>query len=352
VARVTQVTAGPLFADDGPLGERVRRRVRGVAVEAVALVAVTLLFPLLLAAALAVDVVRRVVRGQPFTAVRLLAMGWWFLVGELRGLTGLARIYLVTGGPFGRRSLRRRALVYDLRIMWMSHHLAGVRRLFGLRFEVEGLELGGPGPAVLLARHASIIDNALPDALVGRAHGLGLRFVIKHELRVLPTLDIGGAWIPTSFVRRGTGDSAPEIARSARLAEDLGPGELVIIFPEGTRYTAPKLARVKERLRERRPDLAPLAEPLRHVLPPRLGGPLALLDAAPGADVVVLGHVGFDGFETLGDIWAGGLVGRTIRVKLWRHPAASVPAGDEERVRWLYARWRELDDWIAAQPVG
>ena len=55
--------------------------------------------------------------------------------------------------------------------------------LFGLGFEVDGLEQAGPGPVLMLMRHASIIDNALPDYTAGRAHGMGLRFVIKKELR-------------------------------------------------------------------------------------------------------------------------------------------------------------------------
>ena len=77
---------------------------------------------------------------------------------------------------------------------------------------------------------------------------------------------------------------------------------------------------------ERQPAIAPLANRLRNVLPPRLGGPLALLDEAAGADVVVCGHVGFDGFEYISDIWAGGLVGTTVRVRFWRSPAAEVPS--------------------------
>ncbi len=349
---VTQVTEGPLFPDDGPLAGRLRRRVRGVGVEVVAFAAITLLAPLLLVAAVAVDLVRLVTARQPFTAVRLLAMAWWFLLGELRGLAGLARIYAVTGGPFGRGSLRRRALVYDLRIRWAHGHLAGIVRLFGLRLEVEGLELAGPGPAVLLVRHASIIDNTLPDAIVGREHGLGLRFVIKRELVLLPTLDLGGRWVPTNYVRRASTDTAGEIARLRLLAQGLGPGEVVSIYPEGTRFLPEKLARAQATIRERQPEIAPLADRLRNVLPPRLGGPLALLEEAEGADVVLFGHVGFDGYEKVSDVWAGGLVGRTIRLKFWRHPASSVPAGREERIRWLYDRWQELDDWVGEQRAG
>jgi hypothetical protein len=29
-----------------------------------------------------------------------------------------------------------------------------------------------------------------------------------------------------------------------------------------------------------------------------------------------------------------------------------VPAGREERIRWLYDRWQELDDWVGEQRAG
>jgi 1-acyl-sn-glycerol-3-phosphate acyltransferase len=202
---------------------------------------------------------------------------------------------------------------------------------------------------LVLIRHASIIDNTLPDAIIGAAHDLGLRFVIKRELETIPTIDVGGRWVPTVFVRRGSGDTDRELAQIRRLGEQLDPDEGLAIYPEGTRHTDAKLLRAKEILAERQPHLAPLAAGLRHVLPPRLGGPIALLDATRGTDVVVCGHVGLDGFEYISDIWRGGLVGTTVRVKLWRHAAAEVPADPDELVRWLYARWQELDDWVGAQ---
>lgn len=347
--RVRRVTRSPLFADDGPRGPRLRRRARGIAIEAAAFALLTLLFPLALAAAVTTDLALWLLRRKPWMGVRLVAMAWWFLFGELRGIGGLALIWLATGGPVGRRSLARRRLVYDLRIHWCRSHLAGVRALFGLTFEVEGLELAGPGPLLILIRHASIIDNALPDALIGHAHGLGLRFVIKRELRAIPTLDIGGRWVPTVFVRRASEDPAGEIARLRGLADALGPGEGILVYPEGTRHTDAKLARAQAVIAERQPEIAPLAARLRHVLPPRLGGPLALLEEARGADVVVCGHVGLDGFEHISDIWAGGLVRTTVRVRFWRSPAADVPEEGDERIAWLYERWQVLDDWIGAQ---
>jgi 1-acyl-sn-glycerol-3-phosphate acyltransferase len=239
-------------------------------------------------------------------------------------------------------------MVYALRIRWARSHLEGVRVLFGLTFEIEGLELAGPGPVLIFMRHASIIDNALPDAVIGREHGMGLRFVIKRELQSIPTIDVGGRWVPTLFVRRASDDAAGEVAKLRALAHDLGPGEGILVYPEGTRHTIEKLARAQELIAERQPHLAQMALGLRHVLPPRLGGPLALLDEAAGTDVVICAHVGFDGFESIREIWAGGLVDTTVRVKFWRHAADTVPATEEARTEWLYARWQELDDWIGA----
>lgn len=347
--RVRSVTDGPLFADDSPRGQRVLRRVRGIGLEIVMFILATVLLPVLLVAAALVDLALWLRRRKHWVGVRLVAMLWWFLFGEMRALFTLLGIWVLTGGLFGKRSLRRRRWLYDLRVRWIRSHLGGMRVLFGLRFEIEGLELAGPGPVLIMMRHASIIDNTLPDALIAHEHGIGLRYVIKRELQALPTIDIGGRWVPTNFVRRGSADSAAEVAALRGLAHDLGPGEGILIYPEGTRCTPSKLARAKQVIAERQPAIAPLANGLRNILPPRLGGPLALLDEARGVDVVFCGHVGFDGFQHVSDIWAGRLVGTTIRVRFWRHPGAEVPADENARIAWLYERWQVVDDWVGEQ---
>ena len=57
-------------------------------------------------------------------------------------------------------------------------------------------------------------------------------------------------------------------------------------------------------------------------------------------------QVMFDGFETVGDIWSGRLVGRTIRIKIWRHDGSTVPTDRDGQIRWLYARWQELEGMV------
>jgi 1-acyl-sn-glycerol-3-phosphate acyltransferase len=158
--------------------------------------------------------------------------------------------------------------------------------------------------------------------------------------------------VPTLFVRRASGDQATELERMVALTENLGVSEGLLLYPEGTRCTSEKLARAKQIIAERQPEISQLAEPLRHLLPPRLGGALTLLEHAPHADVVIFGHVGLDGFEYVSDIWSGGLVNTTVRLKFWRYPAAEVPSGRDEKVAWLYARWHELDDWVGEMRAG
>ena len=106
---------------------------------------VTVLSPVLLIAAAAVDTALWLRHRKPWMAVRLLAMLWWFLVGELYGLVGLFGIWFASGG---RDSARRRDRVYRLKRRWLGSHLAGIRALFHLRFEIEGLELPRRGPSL------------------------------------------------------------------------------------------------------------------------------------------------------------------------------------------------------------
>jgi 1-acyl-sn-glycerol-3-phosphate acyltransferase len=201
-----------------------------------------------------------------------------------------------------------------------------------------------------MLRHASILDNLIGDVFIGHEAGIGVRYVIKQEIRALPAIDIGGRWIPTVFIKRGSPDPDTEIKAVRRLTHDMSPGEILAMYPEGTRPTPKKIARAQEVIAERQPEIAPLADRLNHLLPPRLGGPLALIDeAAAGTDIVFCGHYGFDGVRTVADIRAGVLVGRTVRIKFWRYPASDLPDGDRARTEWLYDRWQMIDDWLGEQ---
>ena len=339
-----------LLPADDPPGVRRRRILVGILRESVGFALLTVLAPFALLAAATVDLALWLRRRKPWMAVRLVALVWWFLLGELRGLLAVLGVWIVSGGPWARDTPARRRRVYRLQVQWATGHLAGVQRLCGLRFEVAGDDLVGRGPMIVLYRHASIVDNALPAALISRRHGIDLRYVLKDGMQLLPTLDIGARWVPTCFVHRGSADPAREIARVRVLARDLtGERDGVLIYPEGTRFTPAKLAKLRESGDIGDPALRERIGRLRHLLPPRLGGPLGLLEEAPHAAVVVCGHVGLDGLHDLRSLWSGRLVGTTVRVRFWRHERSELPADRAGQAEWLYDRWQELDDWVAAQ---
>ncbi|MEX0621146.1 MAG: 1-acyl-sn-glycerol-3-phosphate acyltransferase [Solirubrobacterales bacterium] len=348
--RVQTPGPGPLFPDDGSLLQRLSRRVIGITAELTIFVVMTLLSPLIMLVAAMVDMSLWITQRKPWVYVRLLPTLWVFLFGELEGLVKLPFIYVLTGGPFGTGSIRRRRWIYVLRVRWARNHLGTVRFLFGMKFELEGLELTNQGPYILMLRHASILDNLIGDVFIGHNSGIGIRYVIKQEIRSVPVIDIGGRWIPTVFIKRGSPDPDTEIKAVRRLTHDMSPGEILAIYPEGTRPTPRKIARAQQVIAERQPEIAPFADRLNHLLPPRLGGPLALIDeATAGTDIVFCAHYGFDGIRTVADIRAGVLVGRTVRIRFWRYPAGDLPQGDTARTQWLYDRWQMLDDWVGEQ---
>ncbi len=309
--------------------------------------------PLWVPAAALFDRVRR----NGGVALRSGSFVTFYLVCELAALSICAGLWLVR--PIARWDAARWiALHYRLQDAWGTALLGAVVRLFDLRLEIEELGAGpnesrarlDEGPYLLLLRHASAGDTLLASALLGRRHGVQLRYVLKRELLWDPCLDVVGNRLPHAFVDRASGDSQREIAEVQALARGLSRRDGVLIYPEGTRFSEAKRARVLERLaREGDEKQLEYARSLHSVLPPRTGGTLGLLEAAPHADIVLCAHTGFEGAATLAQIWRGELLHQTIRVRFQRIPRASIPTSRDAQADWLRERWQEIDAWLASQ---
>jgi len=284
-------------------------------------------------------------RGWPRT--RALGVFALYLGSEVVGVLAATLIAVATlggrvGGP--QRYLDANAA---LQRGWTGALFHGAVLLFSMKVDAQGLELAEHGPFLLFVRHTSTADTVLAAAMVANPHRLLLRYVLKRELLWDPCLDIVGRRLPNAFVDRSAARTQAEVLAVAGLARDLDAGSAVLIYPEGTRFAESKRGRSVAALRERKQDaLADIASTFRHVLPPRLGGALALLDAAPDVDVILLEHTGFEGAATFASFWGGGLVGTTIRVRLRRIAAATIPR--ERTDEWLFSRWAEMDDWISS----
>ena len=241
-------------------------------------------------------------------------------------------------------------LHFRLEAHWGATLFRALAWIFDLRIEVEDDADVARGPYLLLVRHSSSGDTLLASALVSAPHRMDLRYVLKRELLWDPCLDIVGNRLPNVFVERDTPDSSGEIERLRALCADLGPRGGVLIYPEGTRFSRAKRERVIERFAESGDtESLACAESLQTVLPPRPGGTLALLEAAPDADVVICAHSGFESAASLSEVWRGALLHRTIHVRFERFARSDLPDGREDQMAWLRAEWREVDRWVAAR---
>ena len=331
-SRFVQVLAFSHSASTSPT----KRRLLTVSVYFVTWVVLTVLAPLWIPAAFVVGLFRR----KRFVALRLLMFLWAYLVIELIGLTLAAGIYVITP----RNIERRQDLFFRLECWWGSALFRWLCRFLSLSVAIEGEEHVLPGHVLVFIRHASIIDTALPVAYISNAQGLRLRYVFKRELLVDPCIDVAGHASPNYFIDRG-GSPAEELAGIRSLAIDLGE-EGVLLYPEGTRFTERKKRIALARLAKTHPELVPLAESFHHCLPPKPGGALTLLDAAPDADVLFVAHRGLEGLAEVADLLSGSVVGTRIEVKMWRVRSVDIPRGDARR-QWLFNAWKQVDDFVA-----
>ncbi|MQY04686.1 1-acyl-sn-glycerol-3-phosphate acyltransferase [Actinomadura macrotermitis] len=280
-------------------------------------------------------------------AVRLLwfALAWATL--ESAAVLTLALLWLRHPGRARADALRDRHYAVIGRYV-TGLHRAATRRL-GLRIEESGSwEPPNPRgrPLIVLSRHAGPGDALLLVHHLLAVYRRRPRVVMKALLQLDPCIDIAGNRLPNVFV--APGDGAAE--RIGELATGLGPRDALVIFPEGGNFTPDRRRRAIRRLnRDRRTREAARAARMRHVMPPRSGGALAALAAAPDADVVFVAHHGLEGMAGAADVWRQVPLTGAVRAHWWRVAAEDVPAGEQARIDWLYAHWEQVDAWIAAQ---
>lgn len=303
--------------------------------------ALTALFPVIATLA----VIHGLIGKNRLVLLRMVAGVWVFFVAELIGVTIAGLLWLRLVASLGRGRERFLDGNYRMQRWWCSFLLRTIFRLLDMRFQVEGDDDAATGPYILFMNHTSLIDTLLPVELICRPHGMRLRWVLKKELLIDPCLDIVGNRLPNYFVDR-SGVTEAEIVGIEQLASDLGPRDGVMIYPEGTRFSMTKRRRVLDKMKQNSSELYERAEKFEHVLPPRPGGALALLDEARRAgniDVVFCVHSGMKGFASLPEILSGQLIGTTVRVSVWRVPTAEIPATCEDQITWLYEQWNRVD---------
>lgn len=257
-------------------------------------------------------------------------------------------LWVASGFGARMRTARVQEAHYDL-MRWFVTGLYDVIvavakvRVVAVESDEAGALLGAHDrPVLLFGRHAGEGDTLLVLYELLVPHQRHPRIVMHERLRLDPLVDVLGERLPNRFVDPRGGDTEREIHA---MAETLDDDSALLIFPEGRNFSDAHRQRAIDRLHEAgRAEQAALAERMTRVSAPRPGGALAAIEAAPHADVVVMGHVGFpDGVK---DVWHQLPKEQVVTVRLWREPAESIPATQQERIAWLFERWRVLDEWV------
>ncbi len=204
----------------------------------------------------------------------------------------------------------------------------GAERVVGVRWRFDIPDDLGPGPLLAFSQHVSIVDAIAPVYILGNHKGWYLRYTLTRGLRFDPCLDIVGHRIPNHFVARGSGDNTEELGHLRTLVTDMEGDECAAIFPGGGLFTAGRPGPGG-----READRAGLAagadgRPLTATsCRPRPGGVNAFFDGAPTANVVVVGHVGFEPVASIKQFWRVLPLPEPVEVKVWRYDRGEVPDG-------------------------
>ena len=282
-------------------------------------------------------------------ALRLLAIAVTYAFRHAAGLLACLALWVASGFGARSRTARFQRAYYDLMRWFVGGVYRSIARWARVEVRIDGSEealaaLSRAGePAIVLSRHAGEGDSLLVLHELLCRHGRRPRLVLHEALRLDPLIDVLGHRLPNRFVDPRGGDTEVEIAA---MTEDVDEDGAVLIFPEGANLTPERRRRAIERLQEAgHEQQAAWAAAMRHVLPPRPGGTLASMQAAPHARVFVIGHVGAPvGF---GEMWERLPTRQTIELRVW--VAEDAPDDHLERIDWLFGVWRALDDWVEAR---
>ena len=212
---------------DEPRSERVARRLRTVPTVVALFLVVTLLAPVILGLTVIADLMRR---RHDWTLTRLAVFGWVFLASETVGLIALGAAWLAGG----RRTVE---LTWAFQRWWSSTLFKTLRSVFRLRFVVEGDDQVAPGPVIVMMRHASIVDNLLPAGLVSLPHRHPVALRAQEGASLGPRPGHRGSTAPQRV--RAPRSRLGDRDRSHPPAGDgLTERDGVLIYPEGTRFTA------------------------------------------------------------------------------------------------------------------
>jgi 1-acyl-sn-glycerol-3-phosphate acyltransferase len=281
---------------------------------------------------------------------RLVLLAIVYVVWDAAALVALFVLWLASGfgWKIGNPAFQRAHYVLTGKFLGVLFWLA--RWSLHLAVEVVGTDpdTAVPGrPEIVVSRHAGPGDSFILIHALVNWFDREPRIVLKATLQWDPAVDVLLNRLPNRFISPGRGGTGNVEEEVGELADGLDDNDAFVIFPEGGNFTPHRRIKAIAWLRARGlSDMAERAEGLRNVLPPKPGGLSAAIDAAPDAGVIFVAHTGLDRMMTVADVWRELPMDKQLIMRFWSVPPDEVPAGEQERVDWLYDWWARIDAWI------
>jgi hypothetical protein len=173
------------------------------------------------------------------------------------------------------------------------------------------------------------------------------RVVMPAFLQWDPVADVVCHRLPSLFIDHDPEHSDEYVRKIGDLARGMGDRDAFVLYPEGNDFTERLRLRAIAYLRRKGHNrAAERAEAMERVLPPRHRGPLAAIQAAPEADVVLVAHTALEELGSFAELYRRLPLERPVKARYWRIPAGEVPREQEPLIEWLYGWWQVIDDWI------
>jgi 1-acyl-sn-glycerol-3-phosphate acyltransferase len=201
-------------------------------------------------------------------------------------------------------------------------------------------------PYFIVCRHVSLFDASLP-ALALVDIPIQVRGVIMAELLADPGFDLLYGRLGSVFIPRENGPEARAIIDG--LGQAFDRSTVVALFPEGRLFRPEVRDRALASLAAKQPARAKQLAGLQSSLPPRTGGFVAVLAAAPHIDVVTMNHRGLEPFARFGDLLRHVPLREPIQVDIQRTSRSTLPSDPDALTAWLDHEWLRMDTWVTTK---
>jgi 1-acyl-sn-glycerol-3-phosphate acyltransferase len=312
-----------------------------------ALIVLAILLPFSAPIVLIVTVILDLTKGgRPFRRTRTYILVTGLVAVDLAGLVMVGFVWLISPLGWDVKKPRTQEQFRWVMTAWTTSLSRVIAAVMPLTMHLDELDPDTlTGNAIVIGRHRSLLDAVLPAVVFGN-RGLTPLYTLKEDLRREPNIDLVGHWMGHRFVTRSPQNLETELEPIRALAGRLDDSTIAVIFPEGTFFTEARKDKIIKSIENKDPGHADQARALKHLLPPRPGGTLALLEGAPDADIIVFGHAGFEHYGSIPMILKNIGRGNEVHFHAWRISRNDVPLDRDERIDWLFSVWAELDAWI------